>query len=96
MEFYRIYQLFQKGLNPFKIQGRFKFEFITIYKLQSFGILKLIQKLKLLLVFQSVDLKIWQNLDIRKVANLNIKVWVFENLKNQKRVGANLSVSGAA
>jgi hypothetical protein len=87
MEFYRIYQLFQKGLNPFKIQGRFKFEFITIYKLQSFGILKLIQKLKLLLVFQSIDLKIWQNLDIRKVANLNIKVWVFENLKIRKGSG---------
>jgi hypothetical protein len=28
MEFYRIYHFFQKGLNPFKIQGRFKFEFV--------------------------------------------------------------------
>jgi hypothetical protein len=28
MEFYRIYQIFRKGLNPFKIQGRFKFEFV--------------------------------------------------------------------
>jgi hypothetical protein len=28
MEFYRIYQIFQKGLNPFKIHGIFKFEFI--------------------------------------------------------------------
>jgi hypothetical protein len=28
MEFYRIYQIFQKDLNPFKIQGIFKSEFV--------------------------------------------------------------------
>jgi hypothetical protein len=28
MEFCRIYHIFQKGLYPFKIHGRFKFEFI--------------------------------------------------------------------
>jgi hypothetical protein len=37
---------------------------------------------KLLLVFQSVDL---QNLEIRKVTNSNIKVWVFENLDKSKK-----------
>jgi hypothetical protein len=29
--------------------------------------------------------KIWQNLDIRKVTNLNIKVWVSENLDKSKK-----------
>jgi hypothetical protein len=53
----------------------------------------LIQKVKLLLVFQSVDL---QNLEIRKVTNSNIKVWVFENLDKSKNAGAHLLVSGAA
>jgi hypothetical protein len=41
-------------------------------------------------VFQYVDL---QNLDIRKVTNSNIKVWMFENLDKSKNVGTHLSAA---
>jgi hypothetical protein len=75
--FIEFIRFFQKGLNPFKIHGRFKFEFILEFITCNPLGFNLIQKVNLLLVFQSIDL---QNLDIRKVTNSNIKVWVFEIL----------------
>jgi hypothetical protein len=44
----------------------------------------LIQKVKLLLMFQSVDLYNLAKCRHRKVTNSNIKVWVFKNLDKSK------------
>jgi hypothetical protein len=56
--FIEFIRFFQKGLNPFKIWGSFNFDFVPgIYNLQSFGILKLVQKAKWLLVSPAIDLQ---------------------------------------
>jgi hypothetical protein len=72
-------RFFQKGLNPFKIQGRFKIYFFPeFFNLQSCGILKLVQKVKFLLMFQAAYMQNHWNIEM-KVTILNFKVRVSEN-----------------
>jgi hypothetical protein len=78
-------RFFQKGLNLFKIRGRFKLYFVP--KFLTFnpeGIWSWYKKESCSLCFKLSLCKIWRILDIGKVTVLNFKVWVSKNQWNYK------------
>jgi hypothetical protein len=86
MEFYRIYQIFQKGLNRFKIHGRFKFEYIPEFiTCNPLGFWTWYENWSCSLCSNMWTYKSWRNLHIWKDTNSNINVWVFKNLDKSKK-----------
>jgi hypothetical protein len=79
---------FQKGLNPFKIQGRFKFEFVPEFVTWNLEGIWCCDKNKSYSVCIKLSLcKIWRILDIRKTSVLYFKVQKIENLGNLNWAG---------
>jgi hypothetical protein len=67
-----------------------------MYNFQSSGILKLVEKVKFLHVFQNVDRKNLENSGQREVTNSYFKVWVIKNPWNYEiEAGAQLSAAPA-